>query len=74
MTLVPDEVNGPPTLRPGTATLAQHGLPGHPRQAACRCRCIGDWRDPESDSLSLEAVAEGASVDGLGRLNVLAPR
>ena len=34
VTLVADEVNSPPTLRPGTATLSQHDLPRHPRQAA----------------------------------------
>ncbi|SDP53195.1 Fibronectin type III domain-containing protein [Pedococcus dokdonensis] len=72
VTLVPDEVNSPPTLRPGTANLSKTVYPVI-RGKLLPVQVIGDWRDPESDSLSLEAVAEGSSVDGLGRLNVLAP-
>ena len=72
VTLVPDEVNSPPTLRPGTANLTRTIYPVI-RGKVLPVQVIGDWRDPESDSLSLEAVAAGSSVDGLGRLNVLAP-
>jgi hypothetical protein len=72
VTLVPDEVNSPPTLRPGTANLTKTVYPVI-RGKLLPVQVIGDWRDPESDSLSLEATADGSSVDGLGRLNVLAP-
>jgi fibronectin type 3 domain-containing protein len=72
VTLVPDEVNSPPTLRPGTATLSRTVYPVI-RGKLLPVQVIGDWRDPESDSLSLEATGEGSSVDGQGRLNVLAP-
>lgn len=72
VTLVPDEVNSPPTLRPGTANLSKTVYPVIAGKLL-PVQVIGDWRDPESDSLSLEAVADGSSVDGLGRLNVLAP-
>lgn len=72
VTLVPDQVNSPPILRPGTATLSKTVYPVI-RGKLLPVQVIGDWRDPESDSLSLEAVADGSSVDGLGRLNVLAP-
>ena len=72
MTLVPDEVNSPPMLRPGTANLTKTVYPVI-RGKLLPVQVIGDWRDPESDSLSLEAIADGSSVDGLGRLNVVAP-
>ncbi|TPG17093.1 Ig-like domain-containing protein [Pedococcus bigeumensis] len=72
VTMVPEDVNSPPTLRPGTATLSRTVYPVI-RGKLLPVQVIGDWRDPESDSLSLEAIGEGSSVDGLGRLNVLAP-
>lgn len=72
VTLVPDEVNSPPTLRPGTANLSRTVYPVI-RGKLLPVQVVGDWRDPESDSLSLEATGDGSSVDGLGRLNVLAP-
>jgi hypothetical protein len=72
VTMVADEVNSPPTLRLGTATLSRTVYPVI-RGKLLPVQVIGDWRDPESDSLSLEAMGDGSSVDGLGRLNVLAP-
>ena len=71
VTLVPDDVNSPPRLRPGTANLSRKTYPVLPGKLA-PVQVIGDWRDPESDALTLRADAEGSSVDGLGRLNVLA--
>ena len=35
---------------------------------------IGDWRDRESDTVTVQATEEGSSADGLGRLSVLAPQ
>jgi len=70
--LVPTEVNNPPVLRPGTANLSRKVYPVNPGKQL-PVQVIGDWRDPESDPLTLQTAAEGSSVDGMGRLTVLAP-
>ena len=72
VTLVGDEVNSPPVLRPGTANLSRKVYPVNPGKLL-PVQVVGDWRDPESDPLTLQASSAGSSVDGLGRLNVLAP-
>jgi hypothetical protein len=72
VTLVDDEVNSPPVLRPGTANLSRKVYPVNPGKLL-PVQVVGDWRDPESDPLTLQASSAGSSVDGLGRLNVLAP-
>ena len=71
--LVPDTVNTAPRLRPGTANLAKRTYPVN-QGKLLPVQVLGDWRDPESDPLNLTAVDDGTSVDGLGRLNVLAPQ
>ena len=72
VTLVPMEVNSAPVLRPGTANLSRKVYPVNAGKLL-PVQVVGDWRDPESDPLTLQASADGSSVDGLGRLNVLAP-
>lgn len=70
--IVPLTVNSAPVLRPGGAKLASTVYPVLPgKQVALQV--IGDWRDPENDTLSLETRTAVASVDGAGRLNVTAP-
>ena len=64
--------NNPPHLRPGQARLAKAVYPVNAGKLL-PVQVIGDWRDPESDTVTVEATAKGSSVDGLGRLNVLAP-
>ena len=61
-----------PQLRPGPAVLANSTYPVNAGKLL-PVQVIGDWRDRESDTVMVEATAEGSSVDGLGRLNVLAP-
>jgi hypothetical protein len=72
VSLVPDQVNTPPHLRPGPATLANKVYPVNLGKVL-PVQVIGDWRDPESDPLTVEPVQEGSYVDGLGRLDVQAP-
>ncbi|NNM48065.1 Ig-like domain-containing protein [Knoellia koreensis] len=72
VTLVPDEVNGPPGLRQGTANLSKKVYPVNPGKLL-PLQVVGDWRDPENDPLTIQATDEESSVDGQGRLNVLAP-
>ena len=67
-----EQENTPPHLRPGPATLANSVYPVNAGKLL-PVQVIGDWRDRESDTVSVEATSEGSSVDGLGRLNVLAP-
>ncbi len=64
--------NTPPHLRPGPASLANAKYPVNAGKLL-PLQVIGDWRDKESDTITVEATAKGSSVDGLGRLNVLAP-
>jgi hypothetical protein len=72
VTLVSDQENTPPHLRPGPATLARTSYPVNAGKQL-PVQVVGDWRDRESDIVTVEATAPGSSVDGLGRLNVLAP-
>ena len=67
-----DQENTPPHLRPGQAVLANTVYPVNAGKLL-PVQVIGDWRDRESDTVMVEATEEGSSVDGLGRLNVLAP-
>ena len=71
VTIAPETENNPPTLRPGTANLAREIYRANLGKLL-PVQVLGDWRDRESDPVSLEALDEGSSVDGLGRLNVLA--
>jgi hypothetical protein len=72
VTLVPDEVNTPPHLRPGPAKLANKVYPVN-QGKVLPVQVVGDWRDPESDPLTVEPAQAGSYVDGLGRLDVRAP-
>ena len=72
VTLASDSENTAPQLRPGKATLANTQYPVNAGRLL-PVQVIGDWRDRESDTVTVEATEEGSSVDGLGRLNVLAP-
>ena len=72
VTLAPDEVNTPPTLRPGTATLARDDLPASTAASSCRCRSSATGATPRATRSASRRSSEGSSVDGLGRLNVLA--
>ncbi len=69
--LVKGGENSPPVLRPGSkqAKLRVPVLPG----GQVPVQAISDWRDPESDTLSLETNTPYASVDGIGRLNIVGP-
>ena len=64
--------NTPPHLRPGPATLANAVYPVNAGRML-PVQVVGDWRDREGDTVTVEATSEGSSVDGLGRLNVRAP-
>ena len=64
--------NTPPHLRSGPATLTSSVYPVNAGKLL-PVQVIGDWRDRESDTVTVEATAKGSSVDGLGRLNLLAP-
>ncbi|QKE84546.1 Ig-like domain-containing protein [Arthrobacter sp. NEB 688] len=70
--VVGDEVNSAPTLRPGGAQLTQRR---YPVIAGKRLSVpvLADWRDPENDTLAARADAEGAVVDGAGRVTLTAP-
>ncbi|WP_308279545.1 Ig-like domain-containing protein [Phycicoccus mangrovi] len=70
--IVGDEVNSAPTLRPGGAQLTQRR---YPVIAGKRLSVpvLADWRDPENDTLAARADAEGAVVDGAGRVTLTAP-
>ncbi len=71
VSLVKPAENSPPVLRIGSkqAKLRVPVLQG----GQVPIQAISDWRDPESDTLSLESVTAAASVDGVGRLNVTGP-
>ncbi len=63
--------NGAPYLRTGAKQpkLVVPVLPG----GQVPVQVVSDWRDPESDTLSLESSTASAIVDGVGRLNVTGP-
>ncbi|MBR7742622.1 fibronectin type III domain-containing protein [Phycicoccus sp. BSK3Z-2] len=69
--IVPDEVNGPPRLRPGAELTAAD----YPVIAGKRLSVpvLADWRDPENDILAARADREGSVVDGAGRVTLTAP-
>lgn len=71
LTVVGDEVNTPPKLREGQAQLARTTYPvvAGGRVAAS---VLGDWRDGESDPLSVEAVDPSTVIDGQGRVGITA--
>ena len=70
--IVPDSVNGAPTLRQGGAALADTE---YPVIAGKRLSVpvLADWRDPESDILAARSDTEGGVVDGQGRVTLTAP-
>lgn len=72
VTVVGDDVNTPPHLRKGHAKLASAVYPATPG-ANMNIGVVADWRDDENDPVSIEAVDDGSSVDGSGRLSVQAP-
>jgi hypothetical protein len=71
VTVVDDEVNGAPFLRDGPAKLANTAYPVV-RDGRLPVQVIGDWRDPESDSVLAQPADSNSLVDGLGRLVVQA--
>ena len=68
--VVGDDVNGPPALRAGKKTLSDTTYPVLPGQRV-GMSVLGDWRDPESDPVTLEAVDPESIVDGSGKLTVI---
>ncbi|MBM6544933.1 fibronectin type III domain-containing protein [Janibacter sp. YIM B02568] len=68
--VVGDDVNSPPALRPGKKTLSETTYPVPPGQRV-GMSVLGDWRDPESDPVTLEAVDPESLVDGSGKLTVV---
>ncbi|HEY7718077.1 MAG TPA: fibronectin type III domain-containing protein [Pedococcus sp.] len=73
VTLASESENTPPHLRAGPAKLANTAYPVN-QGKLLPVQVVGDWRDRESDTVTVEATAEGSSVDGLGRLSVRAPQ
>ncbi|WP_332027659.1 Ig-like domain-containing protein [Pedococcus sp.] len=73
VTLASEQENTPPQLRPGPAKLANTQYPVN-QGKLLPVQVIGDWRDRESDTVTVQATEQGSSVDGLGRLSVLAPQ
>ncbi len=69
--LVKPSDNGAPFLRTGAKQpkLLVPVLPG----GQVPVQAISDWRDPESDTLSLESATASVTVDGVGRLNITGP-
>ncbi|KQX61896.1 fibronectin type III domain-containing protein [Angustibacter sp. Root456] len=70
--LVGDDVDTAPALRPGATSLAKARFPTLPRRNV-ELAVLADWRDPESDPVTADAVAPGTSIDGQGRLTFRAP-
>jgi hypothetical protein len=68
--VVGDDVNSPPALRPGKKTLSDTTYPVLPGQRV-GMSVLGDWRDPESDPVTLEAVDPESLVDGSGKLTII---
>lgn len=71
VTIVDDSVNTPPHLRAGAQQLA---TASYPVLAGKRLSLpvVGDWRDDESDTVSVSTTDEATSVDGQGRLDYVA--
>lgn len=72
VSIVSEEVNAPPFLRDGSATLAKTAYPVV-SGGRLPVSVIGDWRDPESDQVIVQPADGDSLVDGLGRLVVQAP-
>ncbi|WP_229708772.1 Ig-like domain-containing protein [Knoellia flava] len=72
LTVVGDEVNTPPKLREGRAELARRTYPvvSGGRVAAS---VLGDWRDGESDPLTVDAADPSTVIDGQNRVGISAP-
>ncbi|GAA3601824.1 Ig-like domain-containing protein [Marihabitans asiaticum] len=70
VSVVGDDVNNPPALRPGKKTLSETTYPVLPGKQV-EVSALGDWRDPESDPVTLEATDPGSTVDGSGKLTVV---
>jgi hypothetical protein len=72
LSVVGDDVNTPPRLREGSAELARTTYPvvSGGRVAAS---VVGDWRDGESDPLTVDAVDPSTVIDGQNRLGITAP-
>ncbi|HET7304837.1 MAG TPA: Ig-like domain-containing protein [Segeticoccus sp.] len=70
--VVGEDVNTAPHLRKGHAKLAKAVYPATPG-ANMSIGVVADWRDAENDPLGIEAVEDGTSVDGSGRLSIQAP-
>ncbi|WP_157598471.1 fibronectin type III domain-containing protein [Phycicoccus sp. Root101] len=71
VTVVADDVNSPPFLREGSATLATTAYPVV-SGGRIPVTVIGDWRDPENDQVTAQPGDGDSLVDGLGRLVVQA--
>lgn len=72
LTVVGDEINTPPKLRDGQADLARTTYPvvSGGRVAAS---VLGDWRDGESDPLTVEGTDPSTVIDGQNRIGIAAP-
>ena len=68
--VVGDDVNSAPVLRPGKKTLSDTTYPVLPGKRV-GMSVLGDWRDPESDPITLEAIDPETVVDGSGRLTII---
>ncbi|GAB3441340.1 Ig-like domain-containing protein [Phycicoccus ginsengisoli] len=71
VSVVDGSVNSPPTLRDGQAKIATTTYPVV-TGGRLPLQVLGDWRDPECDSLTVSPADTGSLVDGLGRLVVRA--
>ncbi|WP_353951836.1 fibronectin type III domain-containing protein [Knoellia sp. S7-12] len=72
LTVVGDEINTPPKLRDGQAELAKTTYPvvSGGRVAAS---VLGDWRDGESDPLTVDGTDPKTVIDGQNRIGITAP-
>ncbi|KGN40726.1 Ig-like domain-containing protein [Knoellia aerolata] len=72
LTVVGEEINTPPRVRDGKADLARTTYPvvSGGRVSAS---VLGDWRDGESDPLTVDAVDPSTVIDGQSRVGVTAP-
>ncbi len=71
LSIVGDEVNTAPHVRPGQARLSATRTPVN-RGGYAAVAVLADWRDEENDPLVVEALDPGSSVDAAGALGITA--